>query len=252
MTAMFSKSFDPGAAARESVDATKQALGDRLLGAVLYGSAAAGDFHPDHSDVNVAFTFRTLGAPELEALRPLHDSWSKRRVTRPLLMSRETLDRSLDVFPLEYLLIREHHETLFGEDHFRGLVIDLGELRDQVERTLRAQEMGLAWTYLAIARTPSGASHWAARSGTALAASASGLLHLAGEPVPGRRAEVAERCASRFGIDAEALRLLVACRPGEREKVEAERLLTSAQSILGRLIAVVEGLDRRSSTVSGG
>jgi hypothetical protein len=44
----------------------------------------------------------------------------------------------------------------------------------------------------------------------------------------------------------------VACRPGERERVEAQKLLTSAQLILSRLIAVVEGLDRRSSTVSGG
>jgi predicted nucleotidyltransferase len=252
VTAMFSKSFDPRVAAGEAVEATKQALGERLLGAVLYGSAASGDFHPGHSDVNVAFTLTTLGAPELEALRSLHDSWSKRRITRPLLLSKGSLDRSLDVFPLEYLLIRECHETLFGEDPFRGLSIDAGELRDQVERTLRAQEMGLAWTYLALARTPSGASHWAARSGSAIAASASGLLHLAGEPVPRTRGETAEKCASRFGVDAESLRLLVACRPGERERVEAQKLLTSAQSILNRLIEVVEGLDRRSSTVSGG
>ena len=252
MTAMFSKSFDPRVAAGEAVEATKKALGDRLLGAVLYGSAAAGDFHPDHSDVNVAFTLSTLGAPELEALRPLHGTWMKRRVTRPLLLSKESLDRSLDAFPLEYLLIRECHETLSGADHFRGLPVDPSALRDQVERTLRAQEMGLAWTYLGVARTPSGASHWAARSGTAIAASASGLLHLAGEPVPRTRGEAAEKCASRFGVDAESLRLIVACRPGERERVDAVRLLTSAQSILSRLIAVVEGLDRRSSTVSGG
>jgi len=252
VTAMFSKSFDARAAAVEAVEATKQALGDRLLGAALYGSAAAGDFNADHSDVNVAFVLSMLGASELEALRPLHDSWAKRRITRPLLLSKESLDRSLDVFPLEYLLIRECHETLSGEDLFRGLAIDTGELRDQIERTLRAQEMGLAWTYLAVAKTPSGASHWAARSGTAIAASASGLLHLAGEPVPAKRALVAERCASRFGVDAESLRLLVACRPGEREKVDAVKLLMSAQSILSRLIAVVEGLDRRSSTVSGG
>lgn len=252
MSVIWRKQFEPRVAAGEAVEATKQALGDRLLGAVLYGSAAAGDFDQGHSDVNVAFTLSALGAPELEALRPLHDRWMKRRLTRPLLLSRESLERSLDAFPLEYLLIRERHETLYGEDHFGGLSIDAGALRDQVERTLRSQEMGLAWTYLAVARTPSGASHWAGRSGTAIAASASGLLHLAGERVPVKRAEVAERCASRFGVDSESLRLLVACRPGEREKVDAVKLLTSAQSILSRLIEVVEGLDRRSSTVSGG
>ena len=252
MTAMFSKAFDPRRAAGEAVEETRRALGDRLLGAVLYGSAASGEFDAAHSDVNLAFTLRELGASELELLRPLHDTWTKRRVTRPLLLSRDGLLKSIDVFPLEYLLIRERHETLHGEDHFRDLVIDPEALREEVERTLRAQELGLAWTYLAVARTPSGASHWAARSGTAIQASISGLLSLAGESVPPTRAEVAARCAARFGVDAEALRLLVACRPGERERVDAVRLLTSAQSILSRLIAVVEGLDRRSSTVSGG
>ncbi len=248
----WTRRFDPMRAAREVAEASKGALGDRLVGASLYGSVASGEFDPAHSDVNIAFVLSDLGATELETLRPLHASWAKRRVTRPLLLSRDGLLRSIDVFPLEYLLIRERHDTLVGEDVFAGLAIDSGALRDQVERTLRGQELGLAWTYLAVASTPSGASHWAARSGTAIAASASGLLHLAGEGVPRTRALVAERCATRFGVDAEALRLLVACRPGERERVDAVRLLTSAQSILSRLTAVVEGLDHPSTTVSGG
>ncbi|MGH7680901.1 MAG: hypothetical protein ACRENN_02835 [Candidatus Eiseniibacteriota bacterium] len=235
--------FDPMAAARRAVSAAAAALGERLVGATLYGSAAGGEFLPAHSDVNVAFLLSRMGAEELETLRPVHRRWQRDRVTRPLLLTRDGLSHSLDAFPLEYLLIRERHVTLHGVDGFAGLEIERGALRNAVERVLRGQELGLAWTYLALASTPSGARHWAARSGTAIAASASGLLYLAGESIPETRRAIAERTAARFGVDAPALIRLIERTPSSREPIEAKRLLDAAQTILTRLIDAAEQLD---------
>jgi predicted nucleotidyltransferase len=232
---MFKRPFNGRAAAERAVFAAQRAAGDRLIGATLYGSAAGGEFLPTHSDVNVAMVFSALGAEELEALRPAHRVWQRNRVVRPLLVSREGLARSIDVFPLEYLLIRERHETLHGEDCFGNIEIGREALSREIERVLRAQELGLAWTYVALAGTPSGARHWAGRAGTAIAASASGLLYLAGEKIPATRRELTERCAALFGIDAEALRGLVERGPEARSRIEATRLLASAQTILSRL-----------------
>ena len=239
---IWSKSFDPKGAALAATDAARKAAGTNLLGATLYGSAASGEFEPAHSDVNVAFVFRSLDPVELERLKPVHESWVRLRVSRPLLVSRETLSRSLDAFPLEYLLIRECHVPLAGEDLFRDLAIEHGPLRQQVERTLRAQEMGLAWTYIALAKTPSGARHWAARSGTAIGASASGLLHLSGEAVPKTRRDLVDRCRARFGIDEEAARLLTDRRPGESGHLEATRLLGAAQRLISKLTEAADAL----------
>ena len=250
---IWSKSFDPKGAALAAVDSARKAVGDALQGATLYGSAASGEFELAHSDVNVAFIFASLGPAELERLKPVHDSWTRLRVARPLLLSRETLNRSLDAFPLEYLLIRERHVPLFGDDFFRSLTIEPGPLRQEVERTLRAQEMGLAWTYIALANTPSGARHWAARSGTAIGASASGLLHLAGESIPGSRRELAERCRDRFGVDEEAARLLSERRPGSAGHLEAARILGAAQRLLAKLTEAAEGITTQpSSSIHGG
>lgn len=250
---IWSKSFDPKGAALAATESARKAAGAGMLGATLYGSAARGDFDPAHSDVNVAFVFDSLGPAELERLKPVHDAWTRLRVSRPLLVSRETLGRSLDAFPLEYLLIREFHEPLFGEDFFRGLTIEHGPLRQEVERTLRAQEMGLAWTYIALANTPSGARHWAARSGTAIGASASGLLHLSGESIPKTRRELAERCRDRFGIDEEASHLLSERRIGSAGHLEASRLLGSAQRLLTKLTEAADALTGRpSASIHGG
>jgi len=238
---MWMKRFDPESAAREAVQAARRFVGDRLVSATLYGSAASGEFRP-HSDVNVAFVFTTLGAPELEKLRGARASWEGRRVVRPLLLSADSLDQSRDTFPLEYLLIRERHVAIYGPDPFAGIAVDRAALRGQVERVLRAQELGLALSYISLASTPAGAKRWAARAASALAASASGLLFLTEGAVPATRRETAERCAGRFGVDqAVLLSLLTHERPGGAS-VPATHLLDSALALLQRLLQEVERL----------
>ena len=64
---MWPDRFDPRKAAGRAVDAARRAVGEKLRGATLYGSVTTGEFHPTHSDVNIAFVFSQLGTPELVA-----------------------------------------------------------------------------------------------------------------------------------------------------------------------------------------
>ena len=241
---MWGRRFEPKSAARQAVLAAREAVGDRLLGATLYGSAYTGDFDPRHSDLNVAFVFSALGPAELESLRPAFRRWTRLRLARPLLLSKEDLLRSLDTFPLEYLLIREHHETLEGHDHFAGLAVDKTALRSEIERLLRTQELGLNWTYLAFAGTSPGAKAWMARAGAALSASASGMLYLIEGAVPRTRADLIERCVARLNLPPTELQLLMRRSHG----AESSRVLTAAHAILSRLIDEVERLDASTLT----
>jgi len=242
-------SFDPKSAAREAVEAATRAVGARLESATLYGSAAMGTFDAGRSDLNVAFVFASLEGDLLDALRPAHRVWRRRRIVRPLLLTRRILETSLDTFPLEYLLMREHHESLHGPDPFAGLQVERVALRLQVERTLRTQSLALAWSYLDTAGTPSGARHWASRAGTAIAASACGLLHLVGETIPATRRDVALTCAARFGIDEAALRRVL-LPPNERPAVESGTLFSSARDVVHRMLETVERLDGASERTS--
>lgn len=237
---MWPKAFDPRAAARRAVEAARAQAGGNLLGATLYGSAVSGDFHPAHSDVNVAFVFRALGVAELSALQRAYGTWHRCRVIRPLLLSEESLRRSLDAYPLEYLLIREGREMLEGTDFFGPLDLDKHALRLEVERVLRAQELGLGLSYVALAGTRGGARLWAVQASNAIAASASGLVYLQGEPVPKTRRDVADRCAALFGVDGAAFTRLLTIRERKGERVEAVELLGSALNILNKLLDSAE------------
>ena len=242
-------SFDPKRAAREAVGAARQAVGDRLESATLYGSAAMGSFHPGRSDLNVAFVFASLEGELLDALRPAHRAWRKRRIVRPLLLTRTILETSRDTFPLEYLLIRSHHENLHGPDPFSAIAVERSALRLQVERTLRTQSLALAWSYLDTAGTPGGARHWAGRAGTAIAASACGLLHLNGAEIPATRHELAAMAAAAFGIPEDSL-LRVLLPPGERPAVETTALFGSARDVVQRLLEAAERMDGPSERKS--
>ena len=208
-----------------------------------------GEFHPTHSDVNIAFVFSELGTPELVALHGAHREWQRARVVQPLLISEDTLRRSLDSYPLEYLLIREQREILHGADFFGPLELDGPALRLEVERVLRAQELGLGLSYVALARTRGGARVWAMQASNALAASASGLLHLTGEPLPRMRRVIAERCAERFGVDRAAFTRLLTIRERNRERVEATVLLDSALTVLRQLLDSAERITAPAGTV---
>ena len=77
--------------------------------AVLYGSAARGDWVPGRSDVNVLLLVDDTSPAALRRLTPAVTEWHARGFSPPLIMGRAEWDRSADTFPIEqeadYLVI---------------------------------------------------------------------------------------------------------------------------------------------------
>src|SRR6266404_2711803 len=73
----------------EFVERMRAAAGTNLLAAILYGSAAAGDYVADHSDVNLLCLLGETSFAEIAALAPAIAWWEKQKHRPPLLMSAE-------------------------------------------------------------------------------------------------------------------------------------------------------------------
>ncbi|MDQ2773694.1 MAG: nucleotidyltransferase domain-containing protein [Acidobacteriota bacterium] len=125
------------------VERLKQAFDDRLVSAVLYGSAAAGDWHEQASDLNVLCVFKTLSPHELVQSEPLFRWWREQGNPPPLLLTEEEVKTSSDCFPMEFHDMQEHRRVLYGEDVIASLVIDRSFYRAQVEHELRAKQIRL-------------------------------------------------------------------------------------------------------------
>ena len=107
----------------ELVEQVNKAMPGKLCSAVLYGSAAAGDFVPGMSNYNVLLVVDGLGVAELDALSKPVAQWTKAGHRPPLLFTRGQLQASADVFPIELLDMRQSHRVLFGEDPLADVTI---------------------------------------------------------------------------------------------------------------------------------
>src|SRR6204780_3225233 len=119
------------------VSRLREAGGTNLESVILFGSAVAGDFHPEFSNVNLFCAIRDSSFSALQALAPAVKWWNAQKQPAPLFMTRDEIERSVDVFTIELIDMQQHHRVLFGMDVVQGLSIPPNLHRVQVEYELR-------------------------------------------------------------------------------------------------------------------
>lgn len=118
------------------VTTVREKAGTNLESAVLYGSAANGEFHEEYSNVNLMFVVRDTSLASLRAFSKAVRSWMQEQPA-PLIVTRAELEGSTDVFSIELLDMKQHHRVLFGDDVVSGLDIPMNLHRVQVEYEIR-------------------------------------------------------------------------------------------------------------------
>lgn len=136
MTASIDLPKPLGAELERLQKALLQILGERLVSLAIYGSLARGEWQQS-SDVNLLIVLTGVDFACLESIAPaLRRARKKGRVV-PMIVTREELAASADVFSVKFADIAAHHVVLVGDDPTAGLDIDRSELRFVVEFELR-------------------------------------------------------------------------------------------------------------------
>ena len=121
----------------EFISRLRVACGENLQSVILYGSAADGEFHPEFSNVNLLCILRESSFSALTAMAPVVEWWTRQKHHALLMLTREELERSTDVFSIEFLDMQQRHRVLFGDDLLSGLHIPMHLHRAQLEYELR-------------------------------------------------------------------------------------------------------------------
>jgi predicted nucleotidyltransferase len=228
------------------VEKLKKGLGDRLVSAVLYGSAAAGDAHSGFSDLNVFCVLTQLTPRELaDAAAALH-WWREQGQPAPLLMSREEVAGSTDCFPIEFHDMLEARRILYGEDPLAGLEVDDAFYRAQVEHELRAKLLRLRQKATALLDDRDMLLRLLGDSAGTFCILARHALRLAGHPAPQRKREILAAAGPLFGFEPRAFYTLLDLREGRAKPraAEAEPLFARYLEEIGALVAAVDRLAR--------
>ena len=147
---------------------------DKALGqgysAVLYGSAARGDFVPGRSNINLMLVMDQLTPSTLRSLSRAFAGWRKATTEPPLLLSRAEWTRATDAFPIEITDMRTSYRLLRGADPFEGIRVDPTDLRKALEREFRGKLLRLRQGYTLHAPDPAALGKLGLQSAAAAAA----------------------------------------------------------------------------------
>jgi hypothetical protein len=173
--------------------------------AVLYGSAARGDFVPGRSDLNLMLILDDISHDRLAALGSPFAGWRKSGYEPPLVILRAEWARATDVFPIEITDMHSGYEVLRGPDPVANLRVVPADLRHALEREFRGKLLRLRQGYVAAAGDAAALGELAERSSRTVLVLLRSLLALFGRSVPREPVEVGAAAAAAMGMDGEPL-----------------------------------------------
>jgi hypothetical protein len=229
-------------ALKNLVERLHEAARDNLESIILYGSAARGDFHHAHSDLNVLCILRSLRAPELARVSTAVKWWTTaQHQPAPLFFSAEELRQAADVFPIELLDMQQSHRVLYGVDTIAGITVPMNVHRVQVEHELRTLLLKLRQHFLRETGNP-------AELGAVLAKSFSSALTLLRhaliafqEQPPNAASDVFARVSALTGASAPAFEAVQRLR--EAKSLDRDAVLPVYDGYLAALEKVIAALD---------
>jgi hypothetical protein len=233
------------AAARRWLEPVRTALGQEFLSAYLTGSVLTQGFDAGHSRINAAVIARALPTSALDAVAKALPTGGRPPRFEPLLLTRGQIEKSLDVFPIEWLEMKERHLLLEGDDVLAMVEVPRTWLRHQCEHELRGKHIQLRQVYVLSASAPAELRRVLHASASSFAALFRTLLRLRGETPPAESQRVVERVAEMFGLDAQGLLSAHLVRYTSRRHKPAE-IIPLYRRFLIEVERLIAALDRLS------
>lgn len=225
---------------REFTQNLKNIYGKGLISVILYGSAASGEFSGKLSNVNLLIV---LEDTSLGSLSKISGIFLKRKfqIINPLFFTQDYIRSSLDVFPIEFLDIKENYFVLSGEDILSGLEVDLKNLRFQCEQELKAKLINIKSIYLrssgkVILRNA------LFKSFISVVHILRNLLRLKGVKPPYLKEEVLSQVSREFNIDVSNFHKILAARKENLKLTykEIDSLFCAFTAELEKIVSIVD------------
>ncbi len=237
----------------EFVGRLRAAAGENLQSVILYGSAAGGEFHPEFSNVNLLCIVRETSFATLGALRPAVEWWNRKKHSAPLILTQQELERSADVFSIEFLDMQRRHRVLFGENVLTNLHIPMHGHRAQLEYELREKLILLRERLLLAAANKNHLWDLLLGSLPAFTTLFRHALIALGDAAPDSKREAIRALAARIKFDPSACLQLLDIRERKAERRQFDvaevfnRYLAAIQQVTAAVDTMLDHPEPRSS-----
>lgn len=134
-------------------ESIKQTYGETLLAIILYGSVASNEFVEGRSNINCLVLLKEVTPDQLKKCSPQLSNWHKQGIRTPLFVDTAYVQSAIDVFPIEFLDMKQRYRVLHGQDFLKDLELKLDHLRFQCEQELKGKMLRLRQLYLETSQT---------------------------------------------------------------------------------------------------
>ena len=219
------------------------ALGDNLQSITVVGSSLTEDFRPGTSDINTVLVLDRQNTDSLNAVASLAKPMSRKKLSPPLLMTTSYIDRSQDVFGVEFLDFQLAHKTVMGDDPFASLSFDKKDVRLQCERELKAMLIRLRQGYIAAAANKKLVRDILISTAKGMAPLLRAMLWLKDIERSARAESTFNKAAGEFSIDTNSLASAMKWR-FEKIRLNENEMETSFESVYSAIDQLADIVDK--------
>lgn len=211
--------------------------GDNLISVFLYGSATGENYIPRVSDINSVFVFKELKPSTFKSSLKIVSKGILKKIAAPLFLTKDYINSSLDVFPIEFLDMKENHILLYGEDLLSDLEIKGEHIRLFCEQQIKGKLIRIRQAYLEVGLKKKGLEALLKESLNSLMPIFRNLVRLKGEQPAINKTEIIKQLSKIFELDQNVF-LAIYKDSTNDEKIANEEVVI----FLGKYLSQIEKL----------
>jgi len=174
---------------------------DHLISVFIYGSATGKNYIPKVSDINSVFVFKDLAFASLTASLKTVSKGISKKIAAPLFLTEKHIETSLDVFPIEFLDMKENHILLYGKDILLDLEIKEEHIRLFCEQQIKGKLIRIRQAYLEVGLKKKGMEALLKESLNSLIPVFRNLIRLNGKTPPVEKSEIIRELCQEFELE---------------------------------------------------
>jgi hypothetical protein len=228
----------------ELVSSLQSAQDGNLVSVIVYGSGVVATNNPRRSDYQLLIVTERLTARDLRQMRPIIRQWTEMGYEMPVFITAEEFGDSLDVFPIEFRLMKRSYRTLYGQDLLAGREASKEHLRWQTEHELRGKLLRLRSLALPAGESANELASLMTESVVTFVRLMRPIPEIVGEEPPLGRSATAQRAGEILNVDTSPIIRVLRLRdePGGLMEIEIQDLFTSYLDCLTRVVEAVDNL----------
>lgn len=226
------------------VEEIKNTYKDNLKSVIMYGSKVNFEDTKKYSDYNLLVVLEDIKFNDLKTMNKAIRNWIKHKNQPPLLFTISRLKKSADVFPIEFLDIKDNHKVLFGDDPFIDLEIQGTHLRHECEFELKGKLLKLRQGYMMTLGKSDRIRELMINSISTFLIVFKYVVRMLGEVPPKKRLDALNILAERIGLNPDPFILIFKMKNQDKDalKLEPDSIMEEYLKEIEKVVDFVDNL----------